>query len=136
MNLHDRKHIGAICELQSLYDLVEYRNIDKKFLQNYLEKYPTSQGKILVVSKIINGTPASTKLKIGDIILDVDGIEIGPSLSIFDNQLSKTSNSFVTLKIIRNNVLENIKIDLYDLEKYKIKRFIELCSTIFFELEN
>jgi S1-C subfamily serine protease len=131
-----RKHIGAICELYSLDQAVKHRNFPKELVQGYLDAFPNTRNNILIVNSTINNSPASGKLKSGDIIWEVDDKRIGASLYDFDQAMNSSKNEKIKLLVYRNGTKTEVIVDLYDINQNKIQQMVEFGGAIIFEADD
>lgn len=131
-----RKHIGAIFNLYSLNDALKYKNFSKNHLTEYSKKYPNCASNAIQVDHILQGSPAQNKLLAGDIIWEIDGIMVGPSLMSLDMAMNNSKKESISLKICRNGEFLNVSIQLYNLEDHTIKRMVQFAGTLFFEVDD
>lgn len=131
-----RKHIGAIFNHYSLNDATEYRSFSQDKLQEYIKKFPNSMANALQVLYTMQGSPAQSKLLAGDLVWAVDGVIVGPDLSILDMAMNSTKRDFITLTICRNGEWLTIDVPLYNLESHKLKRMVQFAGALFFEVDD
>ena len=128
-----RKHCGAIMQFYSLDHAVKYTGLPKEKMEGYMKKYPHSFNRTLRVEYIMKGSPAEGKLKSGDIILGINGVEIGPHLYLFEKTMNESTADLVNLKIYRSGQVLEIKVPLYNLQSNKVKRLVEFDGAVFYE---
>ncbi len=126
-----RNHIGAICQIVSLDGSSDYLDFPKELHKEYEKLDPQMRRRILLVGKTITGTPSNKVLKSGDIIWKVNGKIIGASLYDLDQAMNESKDK-VHLEIYRQGKKMNFAVDLYDINKNKIKEIVELEGGIFF----
>lgn len=131
----NRKHIGIITGLYSLDKAVRHRNFPKKYMQEYINRWKNARNRVVVVRNILSGSKAGELVKPGDIILKVDGQEIGPDLTILDNAMNMAKIA-VKLTIMRNGKIIEPDINIYDIEKNKIFEILNFAGGFFFEADD
>jgi S1-C subfamily serine protease len=131
-----RKHIGAIISHYSLSDAIEYRYFSQEKLKEYIKKFPNSMTNVLQVLYTMQGSPAQSNIRAGDIIWAVDGLIIGPDLSILDMAMNSTKKDFVTLTVFRNGEWLTLDVPLYNLENHKLKKIVQFAGALFFEVDD
>lgn len=128
-----RKHNGIMLDYYSLNHANEFANFPESEIESYIDKFPYSLNKALIIRKMLIDSPAEKSgLRIGDIILQVNGQEIGPNLIMFDRMLNDSDNK-VNLTVFRDGKQIEIKTGLYNLYKNEIKEFIYLGGAIFYQ---
>lgn len=131
-----RKHIGVITSLYSLDKAVRHRGFLKEEMEKYIEEFPYSRNRVVVVSSILSGSTAENELKAGDILWRVNGKKIAADLSILDLEMNKNLSDKIALTIIRNGRKIEKKIKLYDIEQNKINRILDFAGGLFFEVDD
>ncbi len=131
-----RKHIGIITEIYSLAKAVKVRQFPQNKLVEHVKKFGKSRTEAIQVFTTLKGTPAHGKLINGDIIWAINGQRVGPNLSEFDMIMNTSSKKEIELDILRNGKDLKLKIELYDLQKTKIKSMIKLGDVVFFRSDD
>jgi S1-C subfamily serine protease len=126
-----RNHIGVIAGLYSLDRAVRYRNFPKKIMEKYLEHFPEARNRVIIVNSTIEGSPAADILQNGDILWKVNDQQIASDLQKFDELMDKSSGK-IKVEFVRNGQFIKKEIELYDINKYKIGKFIEFAGAYFF----
>jgi S1-C subfamily serine protease len=126
-----RQHIGVITKLYSLDNAIRHQGFPSEISANYIKKYPDARNRVIVVKNTLIGSNASHKLLAGDIIWEAGGKEISSDLSIFDDILNQAQDS-VRLGIYRNGAKLEIDVPVYDLNKNKISKMLDLAGGLFF----
>lgn len=130
-----RRFTGALVEYHSLDRASKFNDFPEDLIDPYMKKYPDSLNKGLLVNKILTGTPADTKLQLGDVIWKVNGQEIGPNLYAYDKLLNQ-SDKAITFTVYRGAKSLTIKVDSYDLEKNRVRRLINFGGATFYEADH
>lgn len=131
-----RKHIGVITQLFPLADVVKYSGLSKEQIEHYRKQLPRTTQNLITVNSVLKGTPAEGKLVSGDIIFAINNQIIGANLARFDLIMSRTNKPSITLDILRQGKIMQIKIDLYDINQHKIKKMVAFGGAIFFEADD
>jgi len=129
------KHIGAT-NFELGYIAVDYAVKNYGYpaheAQNYIKKYPESYNKMLLVDSV----DADTKnfAQPGDILLEINDIEVGPSLFLYHSELNKALNK--GLKKVKLSVFrQGKKIDCMVNVRpaFQHKRYIKFGGALFME---
>lgn len=133
-----RFHCGEILSYMSLDDLHKFYNFPNEQSENYRKKFPTSFDRALMVSSILEDAPVAQKLEIGDVLLAINGQEIGPDLYVKEKIINEAGSQKqnVKLTIIRNGQTKNIEVKPYDLQSRKITRLLVFGGATFFEADD
>jgi S1-C subfamily serine protease len=131
-----RKHFGAIIKFYSLDHAVKYADFSKENMVTYINKYPNSFNRTLMIEFIMNNSPAYGKLKAGDIIWSINEVEIGPNLYLLEKIMNDSISNTVKLKIFRLGKFLDIDVPLYNLQSKKIKKIIEFGGATFYEADD
>ncbi len=127
-----RNNIGATYALYSINDAERFRNLPSRVVEDYMRGYSQYKGQIITVRNVIKGSPAEGKLKNGDIIWAIDSKICGADLYSLFRVMDSTKADSVTLTIYRDgNKLEK-NIALYDTNKTKVTKFLQLAGSYFF----
>ncbi|MBA4250065.1 MAG: hypothetical protein C0432_03925 [Candidatus Puniceispirillum sp.] len=131
--------MGIVFDLVSLNDLMRYDGFDSKKALEYSTKYPDAFSRILVVKSVLKNSPAYQKIQSGDVLMQIQGKECGPSHydvdQIMNTEGAKGSKE-IQICVIRNGKPLKINIPLYDLQKNKIARFIVFGKAVFVEADD
>ncbi len=126
-----RNHIGIICELGSLDAASDYLDFPKELHKKYETLDQAMRRKVLVVRKTIIGSPADKFLEPGDIIWKANDKILGASLYDLDQAMNESRDK-INLEIYRQGKKLNLDIDLYDVNKNKVKEMVEFAGGVFF----
>lgn len=121
--------VGARVETQSLADAVNYLGLPPKHLQNLLEKYPQALAHGLVVTE----SAAEASLEAGDVVVAIDGKEVGFSLAEFHNILAQAKDGKVVCAIVRQEKELTVEVTIQDVWPHVIKRMILFGGALFYE---
>jgi S1-C subfamily serine protease len=128
-----RHHTGALLTFYSLDRAARYMNFPAEKGKKYLEKYPQSNNKILMVKEVFEDTPAVGVLEPGDLVWSINGQEVGPHF--FDLEaIQNNASTTVTYGIYRHGRYLEKTIGLYDLQQTHINRMVLFGGAIFYEL--
>ena len=128
-----RQHTGALLTFYSLDRASKYMKFPADKGKKYLEKYPQSNNKILMVKEVFEDTPAVGILEPGDLLWAINGQEIGPNFFDLEAIQNKASTT-VTYGIYRQGKYLEKTIGLYDLHQTHINRMVLFGGAIFYEL--
>ena len=131
----NRFGLGVILEYVSCDGLTRYYGMPKETSKSYREKFPQAFNRMLIVKQILRGSPADGKFEPGDVILRVNGNEIGPFIYLFDKAINDSQGD-VTVDIQRKNNKITIKIPPYNLFKNQIKRMVLFGGAVFYEADD
>ncbi|WP_341792767.1 MULTISPECIES: S1C family serine protease [unclassified Rickettsia] len=132
----NRNHIGIITELYSLNKAVRHRNFPQAEMDAYLKKFPDARNRVVIVKTIIPASPAEKLLKPGDIIWEINNIELGGNLTVFDKEMDNSKNTNIKLTIYREGKKIEQTIDLYNINNNKIEQLVNFGGAIFFEADD
>ncbi|MDJ1305090.1 MAG: S1C family serine protease [Candidatus Midichloria sp.] len=131
----NRKDTGAILGFRSLDRLVKFYNFPKKVADDYIIKNPSYMNLALTVKGSLANSPAAKLLNPGDIIWKINGKEIGANLYLLQKIINEAGDK-INLTIYRNGQKQELEINLYDLNKAKLKRMLLVADTVFFEVDD
>ena len=130
---------GAIFGFTPLEDLVRYDGFPIEKADEIKQKFPLAFSRILTVRTTLKGSPAEGVLLAGDVLIKINGQDIGPSLYDLDkltNEEGAKGPKKVVFDIIRHGKSEKINVGLYDLNTYKLKRMLHFGKAVFYELDD
>lgn len=131
-----RNHIGVITALYSLDKAVKHRGFDKAEMEKYVEEFPDSRNRAIVVHSLLPGGTAESILKPGDILWEIDGKKIAADLTVLDLGMNNVQSNKISLTIIREGKKLNKVIKLYDIEKNKVSKMLDFAGGLFFEADD
>lgn len=130
---------GVVFDLVSLNDLIRHDGFDAKKADEYTEKYPDAFNRILVVKSVLKNSPAFGLLQSGDVLMEIQGKECGPTHYDVDKILNlegEKAAKEVQLTVVRNGKLLKVNVPLYNLQSNKISRFIIFGKAVFVEADD
>lgn len=130
-----RQHIGVIFSLYSLDKAVKHRDFPKEKMENYIKKNPNSRNRAIVIRSVLSGSPAQGILQQGDIIWEINDMEVAADLASLDHMLNK-AGSKVKLTIYRNGKKMTLEVATYDLNERKVSRMFDFAGALFFEADD
>lgn len=130
--------LGAIIEYLSLDDLVKYYGFFAEDAEKYTKKYPEAFHRTLRISSILPDSPAEDVLEVGDVIVAINGEELGPNLYKFDSEVTKSgmADEKVKLDVVRFGKKIKVELPAYDMTKRSVKRVIVFGGATFFEADD
>lgn len=135
-----RHSTGIVVEYLSLDDAVRFYSFPSKMAEKYLKRFPDSFNRILIIQSILAGTPAEKSIQVGDVIISVNGIEIGPDLykmdQIVNEAILKNPEKLIEFKVIRIGEEKTIQLASYDLSSRKINKLVSFGGAIFYEADD
>ena len=134
--LPPRKTMGALCSMYSLDDAVMHRSFPADLVAKYLKDFPDAMNKVLQIRSTIPSTPAASKLQSGDIVWEVNGKAVGPSLYNLDREIDNSKDNKIELAIYRAGKKLLINVDLYDLRDYQITKLVEFGGAVLFHSDH
>ncbi len=134
--LPSRKHIGVLTEIYSLDKATNHRAFPKDVMENYIKTYPDARNKVIAVKNVLTNSPAEAFLFPGDIIWQIDGIDVASELFTLDNAMNIAGAEKVQLTIYRDGQKLDVHIPLYDVNKYQIKELVEFAGATIFEADD
>jgi S1-C subfamily serine protease len=126
-----RNHIGVVCELISLDGISNYLDSPEELHKEYEKLDPAMRRKVLAVAKTITNSQADKFLEPGDVIWKANGKMLGASLYDLDQAMNESKDK-INLEIYRRGEKLNFDIDLYDINKNKVRKMIEFAGGVFF----
>ena len=75
-----RQECGALFRYYPMDKVVRFDHMDPEVSRDYVIKYPDCFNKAIMVSVVLDGTPAEEKLMTGDVIHMINGKVVGPSI--------------------------------------------------------
>ena len=130
-----RQGIGVILNYFSLDEAVRFFKYPDAKVAEYLKKYPESFNKILRVTSILPQSPSEKFLQVGDLILAVNGVDIGPDLYKYAKILNG-SKGHVQLKVFRLGQELDFTIPLEDLYTRQISKIVNFAGATFYEADD
>ena len=115
-----RQSIGTSFFYYSNNDAVRFDKMPQAYSAAYVEKYPNAHNKSIRVNVVMPDSDAYGKLQTGDMIVAINGKEIGPDLY----QLHKIQNSAtapIKYSIMRSDKKMDVVIRPYNCNDYQIK---------------
>lgn len=106
--LPKRKTLHTNFTLINASDAVRYMKAPEALIQSYVKKFPNSRNRLLVVRNFFPGIGGKFPLKRDDIILKVNGVEVGPSLLSLDRAIEKEGKETAQITLLRG-VISNSK---------------------------
>ena len=134
--LPSRKHIGVITEVYSLDKATNHRSFPKDIMENYIKTYPDARNKVVAVKDVLKNSPAEAFLLPGDIIWQIDGVDVASELFALDNAMNLSGNEKVELIIYRDGKKMELQIPLYDVNKHQVKELVEFAGATIFEADD
>jgi S1-C subfamily serine protease len=130
-----RKGTGALMAYQSVDELARVFKFPPEFVKAYYKKYPHSSGKLLIIQSVFQDSPANGVLFPGDVILAVDGEEVGPSFYKMDLLLNQAKEPAVRITLLRGGNLQDVSVKLYDLHASTVQRMLFFGGCLFYEAD-
>lgn len=127
---------GVVLEYISLDEAVRFFGYPSNKIESYLKKYPDSFNKILRIGGILPGTNAEKIFQVGDIILSVNNVEIGPQLYLFSKLCNQAPDGKVLIKIFRSGKEIDLDVPLEDLYLKAIHKLVHFGGAIFYESDD
>jgi len=134
--LPSRRHIGVLTEVYSLDKANNHRAFPKDVMENYIKTYPDARNKVIIVKALLKDSPAEAFLLPGDIIWQIDGLDVVAELFTLDNAMNLSRSDKVKLTIYREGKKLDLDIPLYDVNKYQIKELVEFAGATVFEADD
>jgi S1-C subfamily serine protease len=130
--------LGSIVEYVSLDDLVKYYGFAAADAEKYTKKYPEAFHRALRISSILPDSPAEGVLEVGDVIVSINGEELGPNLYKLDAAVTKSGMAGENVKIDLVRFGKKMQVDLlpYDMTKRSVKRVVVFGGATFFEADD
>jgi S1-C subfamily serine protease len=88
----------------------------------------------LTVERLLHGSEADRKLKMGDLVLDVEGKAIGQDAYGFDRILNEKVGGTVRMKVFRNGKEIDVALAVEDAEQKKLARFVQFAGGVFHDV--
>ena len=134
--LPSRRHIGVITEVYSLDKATNHRAFPKDVMENYIKTYPDARNKVVAVKDVLKNSPAEAFLMPGDIIWQIDGMDVAAELFVLDNAMNLSVDDKIELAIYRDGKKMDLQIPLYDVNKYQVKELVEFAGATIFEADD
>lgn len=132
-----RYFYGCIVNYTSIQNAVESETIPQSITQEYDEKFPNSNNKILYVSKKLTGfDPDKSLLEAGDIIWKVEDELIGPELKRIDEIVQSKAGKNIKVTVYRNGNKKELELQTYELSMAPKMKLLSFAGTTFFETTN
>lgn len=128
-----RRSPGMLTSYYSLDRAAKYYQFPQELISDYLQSFPNSFNRVLIVSSVFKDSPAYNKLFVGDIIWKINGKAIGPKLYEMEKALNNAPADTVMISIYRQGKLIDIEVGLYDLQLSDIKRMVSFGGALFYE---
>ena len=131
-----RKDIGAIFRYVSLDKVNRYLNFPEAEIVKYLQDFPNSLNKAIIIDTIMPGTSIEKYVQASDIIWAINGKKIGPNLYELQNLINQTQGEKIKLKVYRADKLIEVEVPTYDLQKNVVKRMLVFEGAVFYEADD
>lgn len=131
-----RKHVGVLTGLYSLDKAERHRGIKHELVEEYLKQHPDCRNKVVVVKAVLNGSPAASILRVGDILWQINGKDIAASLFVLDDEMNRTTDNKVKLNIIRDGKMMEVDVSLYDINANKVERIASFGGAYVYEADD
>lgn len=128
-----RRSPGMLTNYYSLDKAAKHYQFPQKLIAEYLQSFPNSFNRVLMISSVFKDSPAFNKLLVGDIIWKVNGKEMGPKLYEMEKALNNAPSDKVIISVYRQGKLLDVEVGLYDLQSSDIKRMVLLGGALFYE---
>ena len=119
-----RGDLGARIISSTFDEIIEFGF--PKTLINFLKKKNKYIEGLLTVAETLPETDASNYLKAGDVIWQLDGVNIEDSFSKYEKILNPNVGRKIPVKVIREGKTLSFNIEVLDLDKLKLKSFIRI----------
>ena len=103
------------------------------FKATYKKRFPQARGRLLWVSHFLRGSPAEEVLLPGDLVLAVDGKQLGGRLVDFDLALNQQNGNNIVLTLLRQGKEKQVKCSCYESQQYEIQRILLIGGGFFVE---
>lgn len=131
-----RLHNGMLLSYIPIDYAVQYLDLPENVAEEYAAKHPDAKRKILLVDLTLPNSPAEKVLNPGDVILAVNGIEVGADMYRAERIMNSSENGKVKLRVLRLGEIQEIETELYDLHQKNLNRFVRFSDIIFYECDD
>ena len=131
-----RRHVGVICYLRSLHGALRFRKLPASVAARYRKAYPGADFRALCVVGSLEGSPAEGVFKSGDLIVSVNGRDVGPDLALFERLMNQAKGADVEIAFYRDGQLVKRKVGLYNLHDHVVRRLLVFGGATFFEVDD
>ncbi|MGB0918941.1 MAG: trypsin-like peptidase domain-containing protein [Holosporaceae bacterium] len=121
----------AMLSSMSLPDAVKYLDFPKERLEAFLNRYPDALAFGLVIVRAQDQSP----LRVGDVVVALNGKPCGPSLFAFQKKLSAANGKEVSLQVMRHGKELMLKCQRLDAWPYVISKMILFGGALFYEAD-
>jgi S1-C subfamily serine protease len=128
----NRKHCGIITTSYNLDYAIKHKNFPSNVLTSYLKDFQDRKNKVLLVEKVIKGTPAYGVLQAGDIIWSANGQVVAGDLFILDMVMNNSTSNHIEAEIYRLGEKLKLKVPIFDLNETKLTRMLQFGGVTFF----
>lgn len=122
-------HLNAL----PIHKATKYYNYPAKFIQRARKADPELQH-VLQVHKVLSGSKSDGRLQNGDIIIAIQGEEIGENLYQFDKIVNEHVRGSVSIKLFRKGKIKTVKVPVDNAEDGKPKRFVLFAGSTFHDI--
>ena len=134
-DIPQRRHIGVLMDLYSLDKAVKHRSFPKEKIVDYIKNFPDSRNKVLIARSVLRGSSAEGIIEPGDIIWQVNGLQVAADLALVDDLLNKSKDE-VSITIFRNGKRLEKKVKTYDVNETKLARIFDFAGALFFQADD
>ncbi|MDR1207873.1 MAG: serine protease [Holosporales bacterium] len=127
---------GFLLTYMSTQHAIKAGSISDDFAKTYNEQFPEANSKILCVKKKMSAFEEPVELEgvqPGDILVSVEGTQIGPHLSLLDVCIQKHSTQKLKANVYRNGVLTSVYIYPKALSRFDDVKILSFAGVSFFE---
>lgn len=121
----------AVVTSMSLSDAVKYLHFPKKRLEAFLSRYPNAFASGLMVVRAKD----TSVLQVGDVVVALNNKSCGPSLSRFQQRLSRESKGTVELSVVRYGKVVKLSCKTLDAWPHVINKMILFGGAMFYEAD-
>jgi S1-C subfamily serine protease len=141
---YDKGFIGAITttiplfKIKRLIENIPNKNSDLQQIQTIVSSYNSTQKEnpeIILIQNIIDDSPASNKLRAGDIIIKINDEVIGNDLIKHEKILDSNIQKNIKFTVFRFGEILDYNIQVVGTKNEKIKEFIVIKNTILHEIK-
>jgi S1-C subfamily serine protease len=127
-----RRIVGGLFYSEPLADAVRYSKFPKEELKAFMAKYPEAllQGLVCRLK-----TTEDSPFMPGDVLVSVDGKDVGPSLYTLESHLNKVSGRTVKVGLFRRGKKIEVEAPLEDLDPFPIRQMVLFGGATFYQAD-
>lgn len=130
-----RQGAGVLLFYRPFEKIAKATKLSEAVVKEYGKKYPAAFYHVLSVDSVLEDSPAKGKILPRDILLKIEGQDIGPDFYQFDKIMNQCKKGEVRLTVLREGKTLDILVKLYDLHQNQIQHLVLFGGALFYQAD-